>query len=147
MKKKVIVFFIVSMFLLLSFYDKRSIDISVNKDIIVDNNKESKNNYTQKVNIMYKNKNVSLNLEDYVLGVVACEMPASFDIEALKAMSVAARTFALYKIKTNRNYVLSTTTKDQCYISKEKMKKNWGNKYDKNYNKIKKAVNELRICI
>ena len=71
MKKKVIVFFIVSMFLLLSFYDKRSINISVNKDIIVDNNIESKNNYTQKVNIMYKNKNVSLNLEDYVLGVVA----------------------------------------------------------------------------
>ena len=67
-------------------------------------------------------------------------MPASFNMEALKAMAVAARTFALYKITTNKNYVLSTTTKDQCYISKSKMKKNWKNEYNKNYNKILNAV-------
>ena len=71
----------------------------------------------------FKNDDIiSLDLEDYVVGVVACEMPASFSMEALKAMAVAARTFALYKIKTNKNYKLSTTTKDQCYITKEKMK-------------------------
>lgn len=41
---------------------------------------------------------VTLDLEDYVAGVVAGEMPASFEAEALKAQAVAARTYALSKI-------------------------------------------------
>lgn len=41
-----------------------------------------------------------INLEEYVKGVVASEMPASFEIDALKAQAVAARTKAIYqKIK------------------------------------------------
>jgi len=36
-----------------------------------------------------------LRLEDYVAGVVAGEMPASFPLEALKAQAVAARSYAL----------------------------------------------------
>lgn len=43
-------------------------------------------------------KTVTLDLEDYVAGVVAGEMPASFETEALKAQAVAARTYALSKI-------------------------------------------------
>ena len=115
-------------------------EIIVNKDNIVV--KEEVKKDIKKVNIKYKDEVVSLNLEDYVVGVVAGEMPASFNIEALKAMAVAARTFALYKIKTNKNYKLSTTTKDQCYITEKQMKKKWGNSYDKYYKKIKKAVSE-----
>lgn len=38
-------------------------------------------------------------LEDYVLGVTASEMPASFHIEALRAQAVAARTYALAKVE------------------------------------------------
>lgn len=41
----------------------------------------------------------TIKLEDYVAGVVAGEMPASFEKEALKAQAVAARTYALSKIK------------------------------------------------
>ncbi len=41
-----------------------------------------------------------INLEEYVKGVVASEMPASFEFDALKAQAVAARTKAIYqKIK------------------------------------------------
>ena len=40
---------------------------------------------------------ININLEDYIIGVVAAEMPASFELEALKAQAVAARTYALYK--------------------------------------------------
>lgn len=43
-------------------------------------------------------KTVTLDLEDYVAGVVAGEMPASFEPEALKAQAVAARTYALSKM-------------------------------------------------
>ena len=45
-----------------------------------------------------KNNNIEeINLEEYIIGVVAGEMPASFHIEALKAQAIASRTFAMYK--------------------------------------------------
>lgn len=37
----------------------------------------------------------TMNLEEYVLGVVLCEMPADFEVEALKAQAVVARTYAM----------------------------------------------------
>ncbi|HHU18416.1 MAG: stage II sporulation protein D [Anaerovoracaceae bacterium] len=40
----------------------------------------------------------SIKFEDYVAGVVAGEMPSSFEMEALKAQAVAARTYSLSKI-------------------------------------------------
>lgn len=39
-----------------------------------------------------------MTLEEYVQGVVAAEMPASFELEALKAQAVAARTYALRRV-------------------------------------------------
>jgi len=43
-------------------------------------------------------KVVTMNLEDYILGVVAGEMPASFHIEALKAQALAARTYTMLRM-------------------------------------------------
>ena len=59
----------------------------------------------------------TMDLEDYVVGVVAGEMPASFSMEALKAQAVASRTFALYKMDSIYNYVLSATINDQVYLT------------------------------
>ena len=144
--KKIIVFSFVFLLLMISYKEKDIIvkeDTNVKIKEIKKDTKVNKEKNIQKVIIIYKNKKEeTLDLEDYVVGVVACEMPASFSMEALKAMAVAARTFALYKIKTNKNYKLSTTTKDQCYITKEKMKKNWGKNFNKNYNKILKSVSD-----
>ena len=42
----------------------------------------------------------NLDLEEYVIGVVAGEMPASFAEEALKAQAIAARSYAISKIKS-----------------------------------------------
>ena len=44
-------------------------------------------------------KVVTMNLEDYILGVVAGEMPASFHIEALKAQALAARTYTMLRMR------------------------------------------------
>ncbi|MCI8608820.1 MAG: stage II sporulation protein D [Firmicutes bacterium] len=44
-------------------------------------------------------KTVSVDFEAYVSRVVASEMPSAFELEALKAQSVAARTFAAAKIE------------------------------------------------
>lgn len=43
---------------------------------------------------------VELDLEEYVTGVTAAEMPASFEVEALKAQAVIARTYALSRLRS-----------------------------------------------
>ncbi len=56
-------------------------------------------------------------LEDYVKGVVPSEMSAAWHPEALKAQAVAARTYALYKIRQNgkKDFDVVASTKDQVY--------------------------------
>jgi len=94
-----------------------------------------------KIKINKNNQVKELNLEEYIVGVVAGEMPASFEIEALKAQAIASRTYAMYKIENFDNlYDVETTTDDQVYISIEEMKIKWKNEFDTYYNKIKKAV-------
>lgn len=81
-------------------------------------------------------------LEDYVIGVVGAEMPASFSIEALKAQSVVARTYALKKVSNNQ--VLSDTTSTQVYKDVGQLKALWGSSFNTYYNKIKEAVNATK---
>lgn len=85
------------------------------------------------------------NLEDYIIGVVAAEMPASFETEALKAQAIAARTFAMYKKETrNLDYDLIIGTKDQAYQDNQALLKKWGINFFPNYLKIREAVNDTR---
>ncbi len=81
---------------------------------------------------------INIALEDYVIGVVGSEMPALFNSEALKAQSVAARTYALKK--TSMGATLTATTSDQVYKTNDQLKAMWGNSYGTYYNKVKNAV-------
>ena len=83
-------------------------------------------------------------LEKYVLGVVAGEMPASFNIEALKAQAVASRTYALKKAESNKEYDVEDSTTNQVYIDDNKMKEKWKDNYDELLKKIKNAVDETK---
>ncbi len=89
--------------------------------------------------INVKEKNLYLDLENYVIGVVAGEMPALFQDEALKAQAVAARSYVLSKEKDG-NYVVSASTSDQVFLTSYEMKEKWENDYDEYYNKILNAV-------
>ena len=85
------------------------------------------------------------NLEDYIVGVVSAEMPSVFNMEALKAQAVAARTFAMYKKATrNLDYDLIIGVKDQAYKNNEMLLKNWGADFFPNYLKIREAVKETK---
>ncbi len=85
-------------------------------------------------------------LEEYVLGVVAGEVGASYPMEALKAQAVASRTYTLYSIrhggcKTNPNADVCTSSSCcQTYRSDAKLRKSWGDKYTYKYSVIAKAV-------
>ena len=88
----------------------------------------------------------SVPLEDYVVGVVSGEMPASFEVEALKAQSVASRTYVLKKILSNKNsdYDVVDTVNNQVYLDDYELKVKWGENYSKYNKKVREAVNDTR---
>ena len=97
------------------------------------------------VKVLKNDKVLSLNLEDYIIGVVAGEMPASFEMEALKAQAVASRSYALYKKNNSDNiYDLTSDINNQVYLTKEEMKDKWQEDYDYYYNKVKDAVESTK---
>lgn len=95
---------------------------------------------------LLRNGNIEiLELEDYLIHVVAGEMPASFEMDALKAQAVASRSYALYRKKTNSGtYDLTDNTTTQVYISDADMQKKWGADFDKYYNRVRQAVEETK---
>lgn len=89
-----------------------------------------------------------LSLEKYIKGVVAAEMPTDFEIEALKAQALAARTYIIRRIMDKdfsdvpEGAVVSDTIQHQVYLSDTELRERWGRDYEKNMSKITKAVNE-----
>ena len=80
----------------------------------------------------------TIELEEYVIGVVGAEMPASFQIEAIKSQAIIARTYALKAIE--RGQVLTDTESTQSYKDNNALRNLWGSSFDIYYNKIKDAV-------
>ena len=81
---------------------------------------------------------IKLDLEEYIIGVVGAEMPASFNTEALKAQALVSRTYALKAIQSGKK--LTDTISTQVYKDNNQLKVMWGSSYNTYYNKIKNAV-------
>lgn len=86
-----------------------------------------------------------MDLGTYLLGVVRAEMPASFELEALKAQTAAARTYTLYKLCNGGNHgdtadICTDHTCCQAYLSEERARENWGDSAAEYENKIREAV-------
>ena len=87
-----------------------------------------------------------LDMDEYIFGVVAAEMPALYESEALKAQAVAAYTFTLFRKNANKEKdydITSDFTVDQSYISKTQAQEKWGDKAEEYTEKIEKAVSEV----
>ncbi len=117
------------------------------------NNGKPETAITINVYMHTQKKTVKMYLEDYIKGVLAAEMPAEFDIEALKAQAVAARTYALGRAAKlygsagvhDDADVCTDHTHCQAWVSKEQAMKNWGLLASfKYWNKITRAVNETQ---
>ena len=89
-----------------------------------------------------------IDLEKYLEGVLVAEMPAKFDMEALKAQAVASRTYAVSKIlsenKIHNVADVCDTVHSQAYIDEEDYENKFGSKVDEYISKIRKALNETR---
>ena len=85
---------------------------------------------------------LKLPLEEYIVGVLAGEMPIDFEIEALKAQAVASRSYALKRIEYNKDndYDVVDSIMNQVYLDNDYLKEAWGINYVKNINKLRKAV-------
>ncbi|MCI6848091.1 MAG: stage II sporulation protein D [Erysipelotrichaceae bacterium] len=134
--KKIIMFIILLIFI--PFF----IVIIYNK-----NYKEIELNYINTTYIRVKrlktNNIEKIPLEQYVVGVLAGEMPINFDEEALKAQAVASRSYALKKMEYNKNndYDVVDSILNQVYLDENYLKAAWGISYVKNINKLRKVVN------
>lgn len=92
------------------------------------------------------NSIIKVPLEDYIVGVLAGEMPIDFEEEAFKAQAVAARSYVLIKMKENMNndYDVVDTVQNQVYLDYTYLKNVWKNNYIKNINKLKKVVKDTK---
>ena len=76
-----------------------------------------------------------VNMADYLPGVVAAEMPALFEPDALKAQAVAARSFILSRTLTvNANHPEADVCDDpdccKAHNTEEELREKWGGDYD-----------------
>lgn len=93
-----------------------------------------------------------LPLEVYVRGVIAAEMPIEFELEALKAQAIAARTY-IYRRMVDQDFsnvpvdgaYVTDTVSHQVYLSEDQLKQKWTAKlHEENMEKINRAVNETK---
>lgn len=124
------------------FKNNRVEEVKEKKDVI--NNIEFSVNNNKSTN---KNINITnSNFEDYIVGVLAAEMPVKFHEQALKAQAIAARTYAFKRVD-NINKEIDHRTIGQAYNSINQMKIKWGDNFDKYYKKVRDAVYETEGII
>ena len=95
------------------------------------------------ISVLTDDGTVTMDMQEYLVGVVAAEMPASFQDEALKAQAVAARTYAMYCAKSQKHGEAQVCTDYACcqaWQSDEALRQKWGGDYDTYSQKIRAAV-------
>lgn len=99
-----------------------------------------------RVYITEKDSVETFSAKDYIFGVVAAEMPALYETEALKAQAVAAYTYMSYKMehKAKDEYDITDSYKtDQAFITRKEARKKWGEKATEYETKIDLAIDEV----
>ena len=156
--KKVFIYFFVFLlvfFLLPAFFTKKNVEAKVS------NNKEINTTEEEKVeNYDYKNYGSikllhtktgeveEVAIDTYLVNVVSAEMPADFEIEALKAQAVVARTYTIYKIQNKKHDnadICDDSACCQAWVSKEERFARWEESVrESNWQKIEQAVSETK---
>lgn len=99
--------------------------------------------HTVEISVLHEGVLESMDLEEYIVGVVLAEMPASFEMEALKAQAVASRTYALKTCLDAEKHAGAVCTSYQCcqsYMSAEAyLQRGWS---EKSVDRVRKAVYE-----
>lgn len=96
------------------------------------------------VKVLMGDEVVETDMASYLWGVVAAEMPASFEEDALRAQAVAARTYTLWKALHNKAHPQANVCTDytccQAWLSREEAMEKWGEQGAEYAAKLDKAV-------
>ncbi|MGE6375829.1 stage II sporulation protein D [Peribacillus muralis] len=152
----ILVTLVVPSILVLSFSNNsKHIDASAKQDLTNRNDLADKNPAEPSIDVsVYRTMTKEIEnipLEEYVAGVVASEMPVSFEPEALKAQSLAARTFLVKQMLSPSKINLPEGTDitdsiqyHQIFKNKEELASEWGKDYQVNLSKVQKAVDATK---
>ncbi len=125
-------------------------EFQTQKDLSEKENKESFKPETVKVFLKSENKVIETDINEYLLGVLAAEMPATYHEEALKAQAVAAYTYLLYKRNQGSGDsslkgadLSDDSSTHQGYLTAEKRREKWGDKTETYEKKLTEAINSV----
>ena len=160
--KKFLIYFILFIgicFILPAIFTQRNVqtfsDGGVSVELQESNNIEQNDNENMEnedINIKLLHRDTGeveeVKLEEYLCNVVSAEMPADYEIEALKAQAIVARTYTMYKIENKKHDnadICDDSACCQAWISKEDRLVRWEeSKRESNWEKIEKCVNETK---
>lgn len=154
MKKLIfyLIFVIVMIFIMpIIFTDTFEITETVSNNIEEYIEKDVLNNYDygifNNINLLHIDTNQveTIKLDEYLYGVVAAEMPASYEIEALRAQAIVARTYTIFKVNNKDKHenadICDSSLCCQAWISKENRMARWEEgKKEEYWKKITLAV-------
>lgn len=84
--------------------------------------------------------------KDFIIGAIPCEMPLSYEDEALKAQGIAAYTYYSKLRETNKDndYDFSANVSSwYIYVTPELMKDRWGDNYDEYYGRLENIEKDI----
>jgi len=97
---------------------------------------------------------IQIPIEQYVAGVVAAEMPAAFELEALKAQAIASRTYIVRRIVEHdnsgvpvSNAMVTDTVVNQAYATDDQLEQEWKTQYEANKARVNQAVSQTQHLI
>ncbi len=116
------------------------------------NTEDTKYNYKNYGTIQLLHKKTGeveeVELDEYLCHVVSAEMPADYELEALKAQAIVARTYTIYKAKNKKHDnadICDDSTCCQAWVSKEDRLARWEeSKQESNWQKIEQCVKETQ---
>lgn len=159
MKKILLYFFafVFICFLLPALFTKRDMPVNTSQkeENKVENTgiaEEKKYDYKKYGSIRLLHKKTGeieeVELDQYLCHVVSAEMPADYEMEALKAQAVVARTYTIYKIKNKKHDnadICDDSACCQAWVSKETRLARWEeSKRESNWQKIEQCVKETK---
>ncbi len=169
MNKKLIVYYavfcalivfilLISMFVIKKWEDKDKKDNEVKEEIEKVKEYEKKNKVPQNIRLKITKTGeiVTMDIDEYLKGVVPSEMPPSYNMEALKAQAVVARTYTYEKMQNNSHKdcdVCDNFACCQAYYNKEQILNIWtGRKFDENtrkeyWSKVEEAVDSTNNIV
>lgn len=134
------VFLVVMLLLLTGLFTLPFLTVKTNN---VANSKFKQQSTSCDITIQVEGQKQAIPLEQYLLGVVAGEMPVAFHKEALKAQAIAARTYVLKSTEGGKKPI-SPTVLRQVYIDEQQRKEKWGNYFSGNEAKLREILSETK---